>query len=158
MEYGDIKGSVTAAGYEGMILVRAFKFEVLRNIGMETGALANREYGKPAFGVITLNKHMDSASPGIMREAVAGAAGKQVKIHFVRTGAKQLQENITYTFEQCLPVFFRLVALKHEGGIPAERLYLSYTSVQVSFTDSGADNKTLGVHRQGYDLALAKNM
>jgi len=158
MEYDGLKGNVTAAGYAGMIQLGFFKFEVRRAISMTTGQLANREYTKPSFGVIMMNKKLDGASPGIFKEAVSGAVGKQVKFHFVRTGSTQLQENITYTFQQCLPVFFRLVGLSREGGIPVERLYLSYTSVEVSYIASGADNKMLSVQRNGYDLAEAKSL
>lgn len=158
MEYEGLKGNVTAKGYEGMVQLGFFKFEVSRQVNMKTGQLSNQEYTKPNFGVITMNKKLDGASPGLLREAVAGAAGKQVKFHFVRTGNNQLQEYLTYTFQHCLPVFFRLVGLKNEGGIPVERLYLSYTSVEVSYIDSGADNKMLSVQCHGYDLAEAKNL
>lgn len=93
-----------------------------------------------------------------MREVFAGAAGKQVKFHFVRTEKNQLQEYMTYTFQHCLPVFFQLLGMSYEGDTPVEQLSLSYTSVEVSYIGSGADNKMLNVQRNGYDLAEAKSL
>ncbi len=158
MEYDGIKGNVTAKGYEGMIAVDFVAFEIYRKISMESGNVANREYTKPSFSIIVIGKRQDSASVGIYREAVAGSAGKQVKIHFVRTGKNQLQEYLTYTFEHCLPTFYRTVDTRRETSAAAERLYLSYSAIEVSYTDSGADNKTLSVQRHGYDLALAESL
>ncbi len=158
MEYDGIKGNVTAKGYEGMIALDSLVFGIHRNIRMKTGEVANREGSKPLFSIIVIEKRLDSASVGIFREAVAGCAGKQVKLHFVRTGKNQLQEYLTYTFEQCLPTFYQTVDTRSETSAAAERLHLSYSAIEVSFTDSGADNKTLSMQRHGYDLALAKNL
>ncbi len=158
MDYEGLKGNVTATGYEGLIALDFFAFGVHRKISMQTGVLANRETTKPDFSVITTGKRQDGASVGILREAVSGSTGKQVKIHFVRTGNNQLQEYLTYTFQRCLPTFYRTVDTRSEASAAAERLYLSYTAVEVSYTDSDADNKTRGVHRHGYDLAAAKSL
>ncbi len=158
MEYEGIKGNVTAKGYEGMIALDSLVFGVHRNISMKTGEMANREGTKPSFSIIVIEKRLDSASVGIFREAVAGSAGKQVKIHFVRTGKNQFHEFLTYTFQHCLPTFYRTVDTRRETSAAAERLHLSYSGIEVSFTDSGADNKTLSVQRHGYDLALAKSV
>jgi type VI secretion system secreted protein Hcp len=158
MEYEGLKGNVTAAGYEGMIALDFLAFGIERKIGMEAGALANRESTKPAFSVLVTGKRFDGASLGILREAVGANTGRQVKIHFVRTGNHKLQEFMTYTFQRCLPTLYRIVDTRSETSAAAERLYLSYTSVEVSYTDSGADNKALGALRYGYDLAAARSL
>ena len=141
-----------------MIQLDFFEFEIRRKISMKPGDLANREASKPACCVLLTGKRMDSASVGLFREAVGGSTGKQVKIHFVRTGKTQLQEYLTYTFKQCLPVFFETLDTRSEESAPVETLYLSYSAVEVSFTDSGADNKTLNIQRHGYDLAKAESL
>jgi len=158
MEYDGIKGNVTATGYVGMIKLDFFVFGVQRAISMKTGELANRENTKPTFSVMMTGKKLDSASAGIFREAVGGSRGKQVKIHFVRSGQRQFQEFMTLTFQQCLPTLHQLVALSREGGVPVERLYLSYSAVEVSYIASGADNKTQTPQRSGYNLATAASV
>ncbi len=42
LNYQDIKGSVAAEGYKGMIALRHFKFHVSRKQNMTTGDTANR--------------------------------------------------------------------------------------------------------------------
>ena len=158
MEYEGLKGNVTASGYEGMIQLDFFAFGLRRKVSMQAGELANREVAKPAFSIIATGKRLDGASTGILREAMAGSAGKQVKFHFVRTGSDRLQEFLTYTFKRCLPTFYRIVDTRSEASAAAERLYLSYTAVEVGYSDRGADNKTAGTQRLGYDLALAKSL
>ena len=158
MEYQGIKGNVTAAGYEGMIALDFYTLGVDREISMISGAMANRESSAPHFSVVVTGKRLDGASPGLLREAVAGAGGKQVILHFVRTGKKGLQEYMTYTFEGCLPVHFGTLDTRSETSAAVERLYLSYTSVMLSYFERGADNKIVSVHRYGYDLALAKSL
>lgn len=158
MHYEGLKGNVTATGYEGMIALDFFGFGLKRHISMETGALANRETGKPTFRVITTGKRLDGASTGILREAVGGSAGKKVVVHLVATGSNGLNNYLTYTFHHCLPVLYRIVDTKSEASPAAERLYLSYTAVEVAYTDRGADNKALTTLRHGYDLAVAKNL
>lgn len=158
MEYDGIKGNVTAAGYEGMIALDFVTFRVQRTISMTTGALANREVSTPTFSFLETGKRMDSASVGIFREAVAGSAGKQVKIHFVRTGKNQLQEFLTYTLQHCLPTFYRTVDTHRETSPAAERLYLSFTAVEVTHIASGSDNNALNPARGGYDLVAAKSL
>ncbi len=158
MEYEGIKGNVTATGYVGTIQLRYFTYGMYREISMKTGQLSNREYTKPTFRVMTVGKKLDAASAGIFKEAVSGATGKRVILHFVRTGKNQLEEYMTITLEQCLPVFFQFIAMSYEGNSPIESLSLSYTSAEVSYINSGADNKMLSVQRHSYDLAEAKSL
>jgi type VI secretion system secreted protein Hcp len=158
MEYEGIKGNVTAAGYQGMIQLDFFVLRTSREISMKVGLLANREIGLPKLGVIETGKKLDGAFTGVIKEVFSGSAGKKVKIHFVRNGQGQLQEFMTLSFNNCLPTFYRMVATSREGGIPAERLYLSYSAVEVTYSGSGADNKAQGPMRNGYDLVTATSL
>lgn len=158
MEYDGIKGNVTAKGYENMIALDFFAFGIRRLISMKTGEGSNRESAKPTFSVILTGKRTDRASIGLFREAVAGSAGKQVKLHFVYTGKDGLQENLTYILQDCLPTLYGMVDTRSETSAAAERLCLSYSAIEVSYTERGADNKPLNVQRYGYDLAEAKSL
>ena len=158
MEYEGLKGNVTAAGYEGMIRLDFAVLRATRDVSMTAGQLANREFTLPKFGVVETGKRLDGSTVGILRECVAGAGGKSVKLHFVYTGHNQLQEFMTYSFRHCLPTYYRCVATKREGGVPAERLYFSYSRVEVSYRTRGADNKTATTERVGYDVVAAKRL
>ena len=158
MEYEGINGNVTAAGYEGMIPLDFFTLRSSREITMKTGRQANREMSLPKLGVIETGKRFDRSFPGLIQEAFAGGAGKTVRFHFLRTGEPQLQEYMSFTFCHCLPVFYRQAATSREAGIPAERLYLSYCSVEFSYTASGENHRPGNPVRCGYDLATAASM
>jgi len=97
-----VKGNVTAKGYEGMIALRHFKFGVFRKISMESGKMANRESSTPEFSTIHIEKREDISTVGLFRSSVVGSKGKRAVIHFVRTGAGELIEYMTYTLENCL--------------------------------------------------------
>lgn len=77
MEYEGLKGNVTAKGYEGMIALDFFAFGAERKVGMEAGAVANREAGKAMFNAMTTGKRFDGSSLGLLREAFAGSAARR---------------------------------------------------------------------------------
>jgi len=158
MEYEGIKGSVTAKGYEGMIKLDFAYFGMQRKISMEAGAMSNRESAIPKFSVIHMGKRVDSSTSAIMKQVFSSSAGKQVTLHYVRTGGNQLNEYLTYTLENCIPTYYKLVCLGTSKRTPLERLYLSYSSMLVSDMPRGANNKALSPLRYGYDLDKAKSM
>lgn len=65
---------------------------------------------------------------------------------------------MTYAFQHCLPTYYRCVATKREGGVPAEQLYFSYSQIEVSYRTRSADNKTGTTERVGYDVITAKHL
>ncbi len=157
MEYEGIKGNATAAGYEGMIKLDFVQFGVQRAVSMKTGTMANRAHTLPKFSIVKTGKKLECSTPLMTQETYAGGAGKRVKLHFVRAGQSRLEETMTYTLENCLPAFYRLVATQRDGCVPVERLYLSYSAIEISQTVSGSNNKGLSTLRVGYDLATAKS-
>jgi type VI secretion system secreted protein Hcp len=157
MGYEGVKGNVTAAGYQGMIPLDFFVLRSHRKISMETGNLSNRESTVPKFGVMETGKRLDGSMIGIFKEILTGSAGKKVTVHFVRTGAQQFDEFLTLTFNNCLPTFYRMVGTDRENGVPAERLYLSYSAVEINAIARGADNKSLAPQRYAYDLATGQS-
>jgi len=159
MEYEGIKGTVTAKGYEDMIKMDFANFGVHRKINMKPGEMSNRESAIPNFSVIHMGKKFESSTPAILKQVFSGSAGKQVKLHYVRTSEKQLNEYLTYTLENCIPTYYQLIALGSGGsGMPVESLYLSYTSMLVSNTPRSVNNKALNPLRYGYDLDKAKSL
>ena len=158
MEFDSIKGSVTTAGYEGMIKLDFAYFGVYRKTNMTTGEMSSRESTIPKFSVIHMGKRVDSATPDIMKKVFSCRAGKQVKLHYVRTAEKQLNEYLEYTLENCIPAFHRVVALGTSTRAPIERLYLSYSSILISDIPRGTNNKALSSLRFGYDLNAAKSL
>ncbi|VAW99994.1 Putative cytoplasmic protein USSDB7A [hydrothermal vent metagenome] len=79
LDYEGIKGNVTAEGYEGMIALKYFKFNVSRKISMEPGAMANRENALPELSTVYIEKFSDASTPALFKVSVAGSEGKQAK-------------------------------------------------------------------------------
>jgi len=77
VEYEDIKGNVTAAGYKNHIAISSLAFGVLRGISMEPGNMSNREATCLSLSQITLKKTVDSSTVSLFKESVAGLAGKK---------------------------------------------------------------------------------
>jgi type VI protein secretion system component Hcp len=86
----------------------------------------------------------------------ASTEGRELKLHFVRTAASQLLEIMTCTFSDCIPSFYRFVVTSSDGAIPVERLYLSYSAIQISQTVHDVSHKSTQTLRAGYDLTTAK--
>jgi type VI secretion system secreted protein Hcp len=156
MEYEGIKGNVTADGYEGMIKLDFAWFGTRRSIKMTPGELSNRECVVPTFEVLKTGKKLEQSTPPILKQMCASTAGRELKLHFVRTGANQLQEIMTCTFAGCIPSFYRFVVTARDGAIPVERLYLSYSAIEISQKVHDASHKSTQTFRTGYDLATAR--
>jgi len=157
LNYEDIKGNVTAEGYEGMIALKYFKFNVFRKISMEPGAMANRENALPELSTVYIEKFSDASTPALFKVSVAGSEGKQATLHFVRTGADKPIEYMTYTLENCLIskyFIFHVDLIK----TPHEQIHLSYTSLQISTTARNEKNQNTNMLRHGYDLVTATKL
>jgi len=157
LDYEGIKGSVTAAGYQGMIELRHFKFGVSRKISMEVGNMANRESALPALSVLYLEKRMDAATSHFLRLSVVGSKGTRATIHFVRTGGHQLIEYMTCTVENCL-ISDYLFYDSEFNQVPHEKIQLSYTSLLINHTVRGVNNQATDTLRHGYNLVSATSL
>ncbi len=157
LDYEGIKGNVTAEGYEGMIALKYFKFNVTRKISMEPGAMANRENALPELSTVYIEKFSDVSTPALFKVSVAGNTGKRATLHFVRTGADKPVEYMTYTMENCLIseyFIFHVDLIK----TPHEQIYLSYTSLQISATARDVKNQATDISRHGYNLVTATSL
>ncbi len=157
LDYEGIKGNVTAEGYEGMIALKYFRFNVSRKISMESGAMANRENALPKLGTVYIEKFSDVSTAALFNVSVAGSEGKRATLHFVRTGTDKPVEYMTYTMENCLIskyFIFHVDIIK----APHEQIHLSYTSLQISATARDAKNQAADISRYGYNLITAAGL
>jgi type VI secretion system secreted protein Hcp len=154
VEYDGIKGNVTADGFKDHMNILSFQFGVGRGISMEPGKLANRESTRPSLSEITITKQTDATSTSLFKESVTGAAGKKVKIKFIRTGGDKLFEYMTYELEEVMVSGYSVSG--DSEGEPVESISLSYAKLTVSYHNADKTNKGANPQRTGYDLATAK--
>lgn len=154
LKLGNVKGNVTAAGFENQIAVQSVSFGVSRAITMEPGNLSNREAGKPSLSEITISKLADNSVAALFKEALTGSAGQEAVITFVRTGTDKVQDFMTYKLTNCIISGYNISASGDEE--PSENLTLSYSAIEVSYKDHDASNKSGNPQRVSYDLMSAK--
>ena len=154
LKLGNVKGNVTAAGYEGEIALLSVNMGVSRNISMEPGNLSNRESSKPHVSEITLTKKADNSVAAIFKEALTGSSGQEAVITFVRTGSDKVQDFMTYKLKDCIVSSYNISAQGDEE--PLENISLSFSSIEVSYKDHDSSNKSGNPQRVSYDLTSAK--
>jgi type VI secretion system secreted protein Hcp len=154
LKMGNVKGNVTAAGYEGQIAVSSVHFGVARTVTMEPGNVSNREASKPSLSEITITKQADNSVAAIFKEALTGSSGQDAIITFVRTGSDKVQEFMTYKLTDCIISSYSISAQGDEE--PVENISLSFSAIEVSYKDHDATNKSGNPQRVSYDLKAAK--
>jgi type VI secretion system secreted protein Hcp len=151
LKFGNVKGNVTAKGFEKHIAVDSVRFKVTRTVSMESGNLSNRESAKPKLSPITLVKRADSSVAAIFKEAVSGASGQEATLTFVRTGKDGLMPYMSYVLTDCIVSGYDINAFGDTE--PSESISLSYSKIVASYTDHDATNKAGTPMRVMYDLA-----
>ncbi|MCF6338461.1 MAG: type VI secretion system tube protein Hcp, partial [Gammaproteobacteria bacterium] len=121
------------------------------------GKMANRESSTPEFSTIHIEKREDISTVGLFRSSVAGSKGKQATLHFVRTGADELIEYMTYTLDNCL-ISQYLIYDTEFNKRPHEKIQLSFSSILISETARDANNSPVKTVRSGYDLEKAAGL
>lgn len=154
LKLGNVKGNVTASGYEGQIAVMSVQFGVSRSVTMEAGNVSNREATKPHLSEITLTKQADNSVAAIFKEALTGSTGQDALLTFVRTGTDKVQDFMTYKLTDCIISSYSIAAQGDEA--PMESISLSYSAIEVSYKDHDATNKSGNPQRVSYDLKAAK--
>jgi type VI secretion system secreted protein Hcp len=156
VEYQDIKGKITSEGFKDHIAFDSFNFGVGRPISMEPGNMANREKTKPSISEISLTRATDGASLPLFKEAVSGTVGKTVKVKLVHTGGDKDEEYMSFELSETLVSGFNISA--GGDGEPMESITLSFSKIQVSYTDTDSSGKTGTPTRGGYDLKASKKV
>src|SRR5207248_2974547 len=90
VQYGDIKGSVTAEGHTEWVDVNSCQWGVGRGIGSPTGRDANREASSPSISEVVVSKSMDKSSFKWLESALQGE-GVTCTIDFCKTDAGKLE-------------------------------------------------------------------
>ena len=150
MNYGTIKGDVTAAGHEGSIELNSFQWGVSRGISSPTGGSADREASAPSVSELVVTKTMDKASPLLVQQALGGT-GQTVTIDLVTSSGFTYA---TYTLENVLISGY---SVSSGGDRPTESISLSFTKILFKFNVQNSDG-TIGTSppQVGWDLALAR--
>ncbi len=154
LEWEGIEGNVTAEGYSKHLAVDSFQFGVSRGISMETGNAVNRESTKPNYSEVVVSKPVDNSCTSIFAEASYGSVGKKIKAKFVQTGSDKVDEYMTYTMENCLVSSYSISA--SGDGVPYESICISYTEIEVNYSDYDATNAQASPQRVGYSISAAK--
>ena len=153
MQYGTaVTGDVTTEGWAKWIELNSFQWGVGRGIGSASSGATGRESSIPSISEIVVTKVMDSSSPGLWTDAVAGELNTLVKIVFTTTSKGATTGFLTY---ELTDTGLSGYSLSSGGDRPSESLSLNFTKVSWSFT--GTDSAVSGTPvTQGYDLTLNK--
>lgn len=151
LKLGNIKGSVTAKGYEGQIQILTWNLGMERTVLMEPGNLSNRESGRPSLSPIALTLLADSSIASLLKESLTGAAGREAMLSVVRTGSI-LQE--TVKLDHVMVASYAMKA--HSDYEPLLGLRLGYSRIETSRTDTDASGKPGSPMRVAYNVDEAR--
>jgi len=154
LKLADIKGNVTAAGFEDQIAIDSLTFGVGRGITMEAGNMSNREATRPSLSEVSVSKMLDNSATALFKGSVTGAAGQKAVFTFVRTGADQVDTFMTYELEDCLISSYQMSA--QGDGEPVENISFSFSKLLVEYIDNDKSNAAGSKQVVGYDLTTAK--
>jgi type VI secretion system secreted protein Hcp len=152
MQYGSIKGSVTAAGHAGWIEVNSFQWGVGRGISSPTGSSSGREASAPTVSDIVVTKPTDIATVNILRESLGGE-GQEVTIDFSKTDQGALTVYLSYILSNTLISGY---SINSNGDLPEESISLNFTKIQCRDLLPGAANANGSPSTVSYDLSTGK--
>ena len=145
---------MTDANHEKWIELESFQWGVGRGIGSATSGQASRESSIPSISEIVVTKRMDSASPGLWTDSVAGQLNSTVNIVFTTTDQGDTKEFLKYELTN---TGLSGYSLSSSGDMPTESLSLNFTKVSWTFTSTAPDVSGTPT-TQGYDLTKNKTI
>jgi type VI secretion system secreted protein Hcp len=151
VQYGDIKGNVTAEGHTEWVDASSCQWGVGRGIGSPTGRSANREASAPSISEVVITKEMDKSSYRWLEQGLQGE-GVTCTIHFCKTDAGKLETYAEYILDNCLVSGY---SVSSGGDRPTESISINFTKIQFMFTEMGIANATADTPRVFYDIAKA---
>lgn len=167
MKIDGIDGDVSAKGYEKWIEVQAMNFGVNRSINTAPGKNSDRESTKPSVGEIIVSKLADKSSPHLFSASCAGAAKKEVKIHFCKTGHSkegEVKPYLEYTLNDVLVSNYKIKAadITQTAGatsganeVPVETVNFNFNKIEMKHTEHDGKNNAGTPVTTSYDLATA---
>jgi type VI secretion system secreted protein Hcp len=153
VKFADLKGNVTAKGYQDWSEVQHARFDISRPVKVEVGHKNDRIGQQPSFSHVSLTKLVDNASNSLFQIACQGKAIAKVDLHICATN-DELLPYLKYTFDN-------VIIAKHEtafsnGGSPIELFQLSFTRVQCHYVGRDGANKPMSPFISGYNLETAE--
>ena len=152
MLFGDITGDVTTAGFEAWTELGSFQWGVGRGVGSAMSGAMSRESSIPSISEIVVSKTMDSASPKLWTDSVAGMFNSKVTITFTTTSQGQTEKFLSYEMTDCGLSGY---SLSSGGDMPSESLSLNFATISWTLTPVKPDGSGTPV-TQGYDLTQSK--
>jgi type VI protein secretion system component Hcp len=154
MQYGDIVGDATQAGFEQWINIAGFGWPCIDRKGMrtDTGRSRNREPGQPFMGTITVDKAFDTRR-GCCSRPFAQCQAKTCKIAFVRTdegGECYLQ----YTLTDAL---LAKLVLGSEEDRPHETWTIDFTRIEIEVKQLDVSNEGGTPFRYSFNSATGRS-
>ncbi len=134
---GGIQALITGGANSGAmnwIGVNSVSFDAKRSFSTGIGSARNRESSQPKLNELTVTKLLDTSSPLLFQQAVAGNTGKGALITFVATGHQQ--PYLTLVMQNVLVGQY---ALKADGARPIETLRLNFTAINYCYSSIELD-------------------
>lgn len=147
MKFGTVDGDVTTKGYEKWIEVESFQWGVGRGISSAIGSGASRQGSHASVSEITVSKHLDPASPKLLRDALVGKLDTKVQIKFTladETHRSYLDLELTHTGVSGY-------SISSGGDRPHESVTLSFEKIMLKNTEYDAGGKATPSN-MSYDL------
>ena len=150
MQYGTIKGDVTASGYEQWVELSSFQFGVERPVTLVSGV---KELGAPTLSDLTITKPMDSSSSALLQEAFSGTP-QTVTIDLVSTtGTGTLFKYAEYVLTNAQVTGY---SVSSGGDRPAESITIAFSKIQFTYTPETATGSAGTPTTVTWDLTTQK--
>jgi len=96
-KYGAIQGDVTSKGHEGWIMLDSFQWGIGRGITTSQGSAENRTATGASVSEITVLKHLDNSSTGLVQDLFQGNLNTTVQIDFTEVKENNVYYSVTLT-------------------------------------------------------------
>lgn len=150
LNYEGVTGESTIQGFEKWITLNSAQFGVGRGISSSYGN-STREGSIVSVSEITITKETDGTTVKLLEEALHGKLNKLVKIAFLRTGAGEAQEYLSFELNGTGVSGY---SMSSGGDRPAELLSLNFDKFILKYNPIG-DDLTGSPATVGWDLAKA---
>ena len=152
LQYGKIKGDVTTEGLKDWIELSSFQWGVGRGISSPARGSKTREGSEPSISEVVVTKPLDTSSPNLFIDAVAGEMNTKAVIKFTSTIKNKVDTYLTYEMTN---TGLSGYSVSSGGDRPTESLSLNFTKMVWTFTPKAAD-MTGTPDTVGYDLETMK--
>ncbi|MBL0898781.1 MAG: type VI secretion system tube protein Hcp [Gemmatimonadaceae bacterium] len=150
----EIKGEVTAEGFEGQVEVGSLQWGVGIGVSSPTGS-ANREASIPSFSEVVVTKSTDIASTPLFKETCGRENFKTVTISFTTTAKGN--SNLVFLEIKLENVIISGYSMSSGGdGRPSESLSLNYTKITMKYMLDEKGTLAAKAPEVAWDLATNK--